>query len=137
MSKKVEKVWENAKNVHLLCRSPTGIPYQGLHIAFVGAIIPIPALMCYAKRRLDATIIPGPSALYPRKMMLSELGVQAFYISADGINHNEVKLFPLDIKIFKAKSGAEMHLLNLQVMWGEYSDQNNINFILSSIQGKR
>lgn len=103
MSKKVEKVWENAKNVHLLCRFPTGIPYQGLHIAFVGAIIPIPALMCYAKRRLDATIIPGPSALYPRKMMLSELGVQAFYISADGINLQRSQIISPGHQIFQGK----------------------------------
>lgn len=84
-------------------------------------------------RTKTASIITGVLAPYAQKVMLSEIGAQPFSISVDASNHNEVKLFPLVIRFFNAKTGVRVRLLDLRSMPGETS-QEIMNFILSATQ---
>ena len=78
----------------------------------------------FASARTKITsIITGVLAPYAQTKMLSDLGTQPFSISVDASNHKEVKLFPLVIRFFSAKTGVNVHLLDLQSMPGETSEQ--------------
>ena len=75
-----------------------------------------------AKTKITS-IITGVLAPYAQTKMLSVLGTQPFSISVDASNRKEVKLFPLVIRFFSAKTRVNVRLLDLKLMPGETSEQ--------------
>ena len=80
-----------------------------------------------------ASIITGVLVPFAQKSLLSELGENPFSILIDASNHNEVKLFPLVVRLFSAKVGVRVRILDLQSMPCETSQQI-MNFICSSLE---
>ena len=75
-----------------------------------------------AKTKITS-IITGVLSPYAQTKMLSDLGTQPFSISVDASNQKEVKLFPLVIRFFSAKTRVNVRLLDIQSMPGETSEQ--------------
>jgi len=50
---------------------------------------------------------------------LKELDENYFSISIDASNHKNIKLFPLIVRFFTAKSGVQVRLLDMESMSGE------------------